>query len=169
MNGNYQVYQEEEPTEREATGRFCTQSRQRVCLSNYGAGGWSRTVQELRARHGLSMPMSLISLHSHLSSRLVCLLSRAIQLMRFDESFRTMFLEHFSILFRSWQTEMETLATMKGEQCTRNTHVLKYLYDNTRFHFALSSPASKDLLMQLANPSSLWRINCRWRPLSVVS
>ncbi|TWB91026.1 MULTISPECIES: methyltransferase domain-containing protein [unclassified Synechococcus] len=147
---HYQVYQEGDSTERELRAFFALNPDKRGVYLNYGAGGWSRTVQELRAQGWIvyAYEPHISATHSLAQDWCVCS-SEQLQLMRFDGIFSNNVLEHFRHPVQELQ-RMERLLH-EGGSMAHATPCFEYLYEYTRFHLHFFTGKSKDLLMQLAN------------------
>lgn len=147
---HYKVYEEGDSTERELRAFFALNPSKSDVYLNYGAGGWSNSVHQLR-----SLGWNVYAYEPHRSASQSgaddCFIRsfEQLQLMRFDGIFSNNVLEHFRYPVR----ELQHMAGLlhEGGRMAHATPCFEYLYEYTRFHLFFFTGKSKDLLMQQAN------------------
>jgi len=147
---HYTAYDEGDSTERELRAFFALKPDNRGVYLNYGAGGWSNSVQQLRAQgwnvHAYEPHNSVSLIGTH--DWLICS-SDQLHTMRFDGIFSNNVLEHF----RHPVQELHKMGRLlrEGGRMAHATPCFEYLYEYSRFHLFFFTGKSKDLLMQQAN------------------
>ena len=127
---HYRLYPEGDSTAAELRAFHALEPRREGVYLNYGAGAWSRSVQELRAQGWNVLayePHQAAARGEHLVSSEEHLLT-----MRFDGIFSNNVLEHFrhpAQALRMMQSLLNPSARM-----SHATPCFKYLYEYTRFH-----------------------------------
>lgn len=145
---HYSVFQEGDSTEQEIRAfHFLNPSKDGIYL-NYGAGGWSKSVQLLRSQ---GWNVFAFEPHDSAASNLDYLItSKAVLIkMRFDGIFSNNVLEHL-------RYPVEELSFMKdilkdGGRMSHATPCFEYLYEYTRFHLFFYLGRSRKLLADKAN------------------
>lgn len=146
---HYKVYEEGDSTERELRTFFSLNPNKDGVYLNYGAGGWSNSVQQLRAQgwnvHAYEPHNSATSSGKH-----DWLIGSAdqLRLMRFDGIFSNNVLEHFRHPVQELQNMSRLLR--EGGNMAHATPCFEYLYEYTRFHLFFFPGKSKDMLLQKA-------------------
>jgi SAM-dependent methyltransferase len=147
---HYKAYEEGDSTERELRAFFALKPNKSGVYLNYGAGGWSKSVQKLRAEgwnvyaYEPHSSASCSGQHDWLIGS-----SSQLQTIRFDGIFSNNVLEHF----RHPVQELKEMGRLlrKGGHMAHATPCFDYLYEYTRFHLFFFTGKAKDLLMEQAN------------------
>ena len=145
---HYKIFQEGDSTEQEVRAfRLLNPTKNGVYL-NYGAGGWSKSVQVLR---GQGWNVFAFEPHDSAASNLDYLIKSKSDLlkMRYDGVFSNNVLEHL-------RYPVEELSFMKkilkeGGRMSHATPCFEYLYEYTRFHLYFYLGRSRSLLAEMAN------------------
>jgi hypothetical protein len=142
---HYKVYEEGDSTEAELRAFHSLNPRRDGVYVNYGAGGWSRSVQLLRQEgwdvfayepHGSASTGGdwVITSEAEMASR------------RFDGLFSNNVLEHLRYPVEDFQRMMTWLNP--GALMAHATPCYEYLYEYTRFHLFFFLGRSRELLAQ---------------------
>jgi hypothetical protein len=146
---HYQAYEEGDSTERELRAFFALKPEKGGKYLNYGAGNWSKSVQQLR-----SQGWDVYAYEPHISASKIgsneWLLRTSGQLykMRFDGIFSNNVMEHFRYPVKELKNMMGLLR--EGGRMAHATPCFEYLYEYTRFHLFFFCGKSKDFLMEQA-------------------
>jgi hypothetical protein len=146
---HYRVYDEGDSSELELRTFFALNPDKDGLYLNYGAGGWSTSVQQLRA---LGWKVYAYEPHAAASKSvsddwLFCS-RKQLQLMRFDGIFSNNVLEHLRHPVQELQYMQGLLR--EGGLMAHSTPCFEYLYEYTRFHLYFFTGKSKSFLMQEA-------------------
>ncbi len=142
---HYKVFQESDSTEQEIRAfHLLNPSKDGVYL-NYGAGGWSKSVQVLR-----SQGWNVVAFEPHDSAASNCdyLLRSKEDLLqiKFDGVFSNNVLEHLRYPVRELIFMSEILKS--GAKMSHATPCFEYLYEYTRFHLFFFLGRSRTLLAE---------------------
>lgn len=144
---HYRVFSEVDSTDRELRAFHALNPFKDGIYLNYGAGGWSRSVQQLRAEG-----WNVLAFEPHVSAAaqadyLICS-HKDLQSMRFDGIFSNNVLEHLRYPVR----EMSQLTGLlkDGGRMSHATPCFEYLYEFTRFHLFFYLSKSREVLAHKA-------------------
>lgn len=144
---HYRVYKEGDSTEQEILAFHALNPKMDGVYLNYGAGGWSKSVQILRDEGWNVMAFEP---HSSASVKAEYLINSREKLrgMRFDGLFSNNVLEHL----RYPEKELSEMATLLklGGRMAHATPCYQYLYEYTRFHLFFFTGKSRKILMHKA-------------------
>jgi hypothetical protein len=147
---HYKVYEEGDSTELELRAFYCLHPSREGTYLNYGAGGWSRSVQILRDEGWNVMAFEP---HGSASSGADYVISSqsALSAMKFDGIFSNNVLEHL----RQPVSELSFMRSLlkPGGLMSHATPCFDYLYEFTRFHLFFYIGKSRTVLAQEANLS----------------
>lgn len=140
---HYKAYAEGDSTPQEVRAFHALQPVRGRRYLNFGAGAWSRSVEQLRAE---GWDVWSYEPHAAPSGALFPMISDARQLatMRFDGIFSNNVLEHF----RHPVQELSFMATLlkPGGRMAHATPCFEYKYEYTRFHLFFFTGRSRDVL-----------------------
>lgn len=144
---HYRVYTEGDSTDQEIRAFHALEPQKSKRYLNWGAGGWSRTLNILRAQG-----WDVIGYEPHSASRgsRAGVISDWKQLcaMPFDGIFSNNVLEHF----RHPVPELQQMASLLGTggRMSHATPCFEYKYEFTRFHLFFYAGRSRELLARAA-------------------
>lgn len=145
---HYRVFQEGDSTEQEIRAFHLLNPDKDGIYLNYGAGGWSKSLEVLRGR---GWNVFAFEPHDSASSNTDYLIKSKADLlrMRFDGIFSNNVLEHL-------RYPVEEICFMKdvlkeGGRMSHATPCFEYLYEYTRFHLYFYLGRSRSLLAEKAN------------------
>lgn len=145
---HYRVFQEVDSTEQEIRAFHLLNPAKDGIYLNYGAGGWSKSVEVLR---GQGWKVFAFEPHDAAASNIDYLINSKADLlkMRFDGIFSNNVLEHL-------RYPLEEIFFMKsilkdGGRMSHATPCFEYLYEYTRFHLYFYLGRSRGLLAEKAN------------------
>ncbi|MDD0970041.1 MULTISPECIES: class I SAM-dependent methyltransferase [Pseudomonas] len=146
---HYSVYQEGDSTDLEIRTFHALNPTKEGIYLNFGAGGWSRSVQILREQ-GWNV-MAYEPHHSGDASHEPYVISSEQELnhIKFDGIFSNNVLEHF----RHPLQEMRSMSQLlkPGGKMSHTTPCFEYLYEFTRFHLFFYLGRSREVLAEKAN------------------
>ena len=144
---HYKVYQEGDSTEQEIRAFHLLQPVKNGVYLNYGAGGWSKSIQELRNQ---GWNVFAFEPHESAVTNSDWLIRSKADLveMKFDGIFSNNVLEHL----RYPVQELSFLKNLlkAGGRMSHATPCFEYLYEYTRFHLFFYLGRSRDLLAKKA-------------------
>ncbi len=145
---HYSVYQEGDSTDLEVRTFHALNPNKEGVYLNYGAGGWSKSVQLLREQ-GWNV-MAYEPHHSGATANEPYVISseRDLDAIEFDGIFSNNVLEHF----RHPLTEMRSMAKhlKPGGKMSHTTPCFEYRYEFTRFHLFFYLGRSRQVLAEQA-------------------
>lgn len=145
---HYNVFQEGDSTEREIRAFHLLNPTKGGVYLNYGAGGWSQSVQTLRDQ---GWNVFAFEPHDSAASNLNYLIKSKADLlkMQFDGVFSNNVLEHLRYPVEELSFMREILK--EGGRMSHATPCFEYLYDYTRFHLFFYLGRSRMLLAEKAS------------------
>jgi len=149
---HYKVYEEGDSTDLELRAFHSLQPRRDGVYLNYGAGGWSRSVQQLRNE---GWNVFAYEPHGSAAAPSQWMISNRAQLdgHRFDGLFSNNVLEHFRDPVEALREMLRWLRP--GATMAHATPCYDYLYEYTRFHLFFFPGRARELLAQRAGLSIL--------------
>jgi hypothetical protein len=145
---HYKIFQEGDSTFQEIRAFNLLKPNKNGTYLNYGAGGWSKSVQELRSQ---GWNVFGFEPHDSATSDLTYLIKNRADLvkMKFDGIFSNNVLEHL-------RHPVEELSFMKeilkpGARMSHATPCFEYMYEYTRFHLFFYLGRSRKILAQKAS------------------
>lgn len=149
---HYKVYEEGDSTEQELRAFYALNPSRKGIYVNYGAGNWSRSVQQLRSE---GWNVWAFEPHSSAAMQADGLISSREQLtaMRFDGIFSNNVLEHL----RYPEQELAKIATLlkPDGRMAHATPCYEYLFEYTRFHLFFFQGLSRHTLLSMAGLTEL--------------
>lgn len=149
---HYSVYQEGDSTDQELRAFYALKPVRGGVYLNYGAGGWSKSVQKLRSAgwkvyayepHDSASPLSDWWIKDPI---VLCS-------MKFDGIFTNNVLEHFRYPVR--ELAMMSKLLKRDGLMAHATPCFEYLYEYTRFHLYFFTGRSRLILMKNAGLNEL--------------
>jgi hypothetical protein len=148
---HYRVYEEGDSTEAELRAFHSLNPRREGVYVNYGAGGWSRSVQLLRQEGWNVFAYEPHSSAASTGSDWVITSEADMASRRFDGLFSNNVLEHLRYPVEDFRRMMTWLNP--GSLMAHATPCYEYLYEYTRFHLFFFLGRSRELLAQRAGLS----------------
>lgn len=147
---HYRAYEEGDSTESELRAFLALNPDKKGVYLNYGAGGWSSSVQQLRAQgwNVYAYEPHSSAMHSGQHDWLITSYSQ-LRTMRFAGIFSNNVLEHFRHPVQELERMTDLLAP--GAHMAHATPCFEYLYEYTRFHLFFFTGEAKNLLIEKAN------------------
>jgi SAM-dependent methyltransferase len=144
---HYSMYEEGDSTGQEVRAFHCLNPVREGVYLNYGAGSWSRSVQQLR-----DDGWNIVAYEPHRSASSgegsVISSRESLLSMKFDGIFSNNLLEHL----RTPVDEVKFMSTLlkPGGRMAHATPCFDYLYEYTRFHLFFFLGRSRNLLASKA-------------------
>ena len=145
---HYKTYSEGDSTELEIRTFHSLKPKQNGLYLNYGAGGWSRSISELRAQGWDVWAYEPHGSATTSSEPYIIRSKEQLAAMKFDGIFSNNVLEHL----RNPIDELQFMADLLKQDASmaHTTPCFKYLYEYTRFHLFFYLGNSRKLLADKA-------------------
>ena len=149
---HYSVYSEGDSTEQEVKAFHALAPRRDGLYLNYGAGGWSKSVEQLNADGWNVMAYEPHAAVAGMSDRVIKNASE-LAARRFDGIFSNNVLEHF----RDPVAELAAMARLLKPEgvMAHATPCFEYLYEFTRFHLFFFTGRARAVMLQHAGLSEV--------------